>query len=86
VPEDAKALVGIQIGTDLAYVALQNRGAMKVFKPITPFVKASVSAGKDFSYLFKGRKQKIGWTFGASYLSQSNQAQRFIPAGAKLAQ
>ena len=59
---------------------------MPVFKPVAPLVKAAVPAGKDFSYTFKGRKQKIGWMYGASYLSQSNQAQTFIPAGAKLAQ
>jgi hypothetical protein len=86
VPGDAKALVGIQIGKELAYVALQNRGAMKVFKPLNPLQKANVPVGKDFSYVFKGRKQKIAWTYGASYLGQSNQAQAFIPIGAKLAQ
>jgi hypothetical protein len=86
VPGDAKALVGIQIGNELAYVALQNRGAMKVFKPINPMQKANIPFGKDFSYQFKGHKQKIAWTFGASYLSQSNQAQSFIPVGATLAQ
>jgi hypothetical protein len=86
VPGDAKSLVGIQIGNDLAYVALQNRGAMKVFKPLTPMQKANVPVGKDFTYVFKGRKQRIAWTFGASYLSQSNQSQAFIPAGAKLVQ
>ncbi|MBP6093842.1 MAG: VCBS repeat-containing protein, partial [Cytophagaceae bacterium] len=86
VPGDAKSLVGIQIGNDLAYVALQNRGAMKVFKPLTPMQKASVPVGKDFTYVYKGRKQRIAWTYGASYLSQSNQSQAFIPAGAKLVQ
>ena len=86
VPGDAKALVGIQIGNGLAYVALQNRGAMKVFKPVTSWVKATVPPGKDFSYVFKGRTQKVAWTYGASYLSQSNQSQAFIPAGAKLMQ
>jgi hypothetical protein len=59
---------------------------MKVFKPLNPLQKANVPVGKDFSYVFKGRKQKIAWTYGASYLGQSNQAQAFIPIGAKLAQ
>ncbi len=86
VPGDAKALVGIQIGNELAYVALQNRGAMKVFTPLAPMTKAAIPAGKDFSYSYKGHKQKIAWSYGSSYLSQSNQAQAFIPAGAKLVQ
>jgi hypothetical protein len=86
VPGDAKAFVGIQIGNELAYIALQNRGAMKVFKPANPMMKVNVPSGKDFSYLFKGHKQKIAWTYGASYLSQSSQAQAFIPEGAKLVQ
>jgi hypothetical protein len=85
-PGDAKALVGIQIGNELAYIALQNRGAMKVFKPANPVMKVNVPSGKDYSYVFKGRKQKIAWTYGASYLSQSSQAQAFIPVGAKLVQ
>ena len=86
VPGDAKALVGIQIGNELAYVALQNRGAMKVFKPKGSYVKAAVKSGSDYTYSFKGHKQKIAWTFGSSYLSQSSQSQAFIPAGAKLFQ
>ena len=86
VPQDAKSLVSIQIGKEqLAYVALQNRGPMHVFVPTKPFSKANVPAGKDFSYTFKGQKQKIAWTYGASYLSQSGQAQAFIPKGAILA-
>jgi hypothetical protein len=86
VPGDAKALVGIQIGNELAYVALQNRGAMKVFKPKGSYVKADVKSGADFTYSFKGHKQKIAWTYGSSYLSQSGQSQAFIPVGSKLVQ
>jgi hypothetical protein len=86
VPGDAKALVGIQIGNELAYVALQNRGSMKVFKPMNPMQKVNVPAGKDFTYIYKGHKQRISWTYGASYLSQSNQSQAFVPVGAKLVQ
>jgi hypothetical protein len=86
VPGDAKSLVGIQIGNEIAYVALQNRGVMKVFKPKNPMQKANVPIGKDFTYSYKGHKQRIAWTYGASYLSQSNQSQAFIPAGAKLMQ
>jgi hypothetical protein len=85
VPGDAKAFVGIQIGNDLAFVALQNRGAMKVFKPKGSYVKAAVKPG-NFTYSFKGHKQNMAWTYGASYLSQSSQSQAFIPAGAKLMQ
>jgi hypothetical protein len=84
VPADAKALVGIQVGSDLAFVALQNRGPMKVFKPQRTFVKAAVKPGVSFSYTLKGHKQKIDWTYGSSYLSQSASAQAFIPKGAKL--
>jgi enediyne biosynthesis protein E4 len=86
VPGDAKALVGIQIGNELAFVALQNRGAMKVFKPNGSYMKAAVKSGADYTYSFKGHKQKIAWTYGSSYLSQSGQSQAFIPAGAKLMQ
>jgi hypothetical protein len=86
VPGDAKALVGIQIGNELDYVALQNRGAMKVFKPKGSYVKADVKSGADFTYSFKGHKQKIAWTYGSSYLSQSGQSQAFIPVGSKLVQ
>ena len=84
VPADAKALVGIQVGSDLAFVALQNRGPMKVFKPQRTFVKAAVKPGVSFSYTLKGHKQKIDWTYGSSYLSQSASAQAFIPKGATL--
>lgn len=85
VPQDAKSLVSIQIGKEqLAYVALQNRGPMHVFVPTKAFSKANVPAGKDFTYTFKGQKQKVAWTYGASYLSQSGQAQAFIPQGAIL--
>ena len=84
VPADAKSLVGIQVGSDLAYVALQNRGPMKVFKPQGSFVKAAVKPGKSFSYTLNGHKQKIDWNYGSSYLSQSANAQAFLPKGAKL--
>ena len=84
VPADAKSLVGIQVGSELAYVALQNRGPMKVFKPQGSFVKAAVKPGQSFSYTLNGHKQKIDWNYGSSYLSQSANAQAFLPKGAKL--
>jgi len=84
VPADAKSLVGIQVGSELAFIALQNRGPMKVFKPKGYFVKAAVKPGASFSYTLNGHKQKIDWNYGSSYLSQSASAQAFIPRGAKL--
>jgi hypothetical protein len=84
VPADAKALVGIQVGSDLTFVALQNRGPMKAFKLNTTLEKAPVKPGQSFTYTFKGHKQKVDWTYGSSYLSQSASAQAFIPKGAKL--
>jgi hypothetical protein len=84
VPADAKSLVGIQVGSELAFIALQNRGPMKVFKPQGAFVRAPVKPGTSFSYSLKGHKQKIDWNYGSSYLSQSASAQAFIPKGAKL--
>jgi hypothetical protein len=84
VPADAKSLVGIQVGSELAFVALQNRGPMKVFKPQGSFVKAAVKPGTSFSYTLNGHKQKIDWNYGSSYLSQSANAQAFLPKGAKL--
>jgi hypothetical protein len=84
VPADAKSLVGIQVGSELAFIAFQNRGSMKVFKPQGSFVKAAVKPGASFSYMLNGHKQKIDWSYGSSYLSQSASAQAFIPRGAKL--
>jgi hypothetical protein len=43
-----------------------------------------VKPGQSFSYTFKGRKQKMDWNYGSSYLSQSASAQAFLPKGAKL--
>jgi hypothetical protein len=83
VPADAKSLVGIQVGSELVYVALQNRGPMRVFKPRLAFEK-DVKPGQSFSYSYKGRKQKMDWNYGSSYLSQSASAQAFLPKGAKL--
>lgn len=81
---DAKSFLGIQLGKDqLAYVAFQNRGPMRIFKPLKPFEKIA-SSGKDYSYLFAGKKQHISWTNGSSYLSQSQNSQLFAPKGAKL--
>jgi len=84
VPADAKSLVGIQVGKELAFIALQNRGAMRVFKPRLAFEKAAVKPGQSFNYTFKGHKQKIDWNYGSSYLSQSASAQAFLPKGAKV--
>jgi hypothetical protein len=85
VSADAKSLVGIQVGSELAFIAFQNRGPMRVFKPQQGvFVKANVKLGQAFSYTFKGHKQKVDWNYGSSYLSQSASAQTFIPKGAKL--
>ena len=84
VPADAKSLVGIQVGSELAFIAMQNRGPMKVFKPKGSFVKAEVKPGASFNYTLKGHKQKIDWNYGSSYLSQSANAQAFLPKAAKL--
>jgi hypothetical protein len=84
VPADAKSLVGIQIGSELAFIAFQNRGPMKSFKLISALEKAAVKPGQAFSYTFKGHKQKVDWNYGSSYLSQSASAQAFIPKGAKI--
>jgi hypothetical protein len=81
---DAKSFLGIQLGKDqLAYIAFQNRGPMRVFKPLKPFEKIA-NQGKDYDYLFAGKKQHVSWTNGSSYLSQSQNAQLFAPKGAKL--
>jgi hypothetical protein len=84
VPGDAKSFVRIRLGKDqLAFVAMQNRGKMFAFKPRMAFDFLPVS--QDYSYLFKGKTQKVAWTYGSSYLSQSQLAQGFVPHGAKLA-
>lgn len=81
---DAKSLVGIQLGKDqLGFIAFQNRGPMRVFKPLKAFAKLT-TAGKDFTYQFLGKKQHIAWANGSSYLSQSQNSQLFVPKGAKL--
>jgi hypothetical protein len=81
---DAKSFLGIQLGKDqLAYIAFQNRGPMRVFKPLKPFEKIA-NQGKDYNYLFAGKKQHVSWSNGSSYLSQSQNAQLFAPKGAKL--
>jgi enediyne biosynthesis protein E4 len=83
VPGDAKSFVRIRLGKDqLAFVALQNRGKMYAFKPRMAFDYLPVN--QDFTYQFKGKNQKVAWTYGASYLSQSQLAQGFVPHGAKL--
>jgi hypothetical protein len=84
VPADAKSLVGIQVGSELVFLALQNRGPMKAFRLNTSLEKAAVKPGQSFTYTFKGHKQKVDWNYGSSYLSQSASAQAFIPKGAKL--
>lgn len=81
---DAKSFLGIQLGKDqLAYIAFQNRGPMRIFKPMKPFEKIAKS-GNDYTYQFAGKKQHVSWTNGSSYLSQSQNAQLFAPKGAKL--
>lgn len=83
VPGDAKSFVRIRLGKyQLAFVALQNRGKMYAFKPRMAFDYLPVN--QDFTYQFKGKTQKVAWTYGASYLSQSQLAQGFVPHGAKL--
>ena len=84
VPADAKSLVGIQVGSSLAFVALQNRGSMRVFKPRLAFEKAVVKPGQSFTYGIKGRKQKVEWHYGSSYLGQSALSQSFVPKGSVL--
>ncbi|WP_459449599.1 VCBS repeat-containing protein [Aquirufa ecclesiirivi] len=85
VPSDAKSLVSIQLGKDqIGFIAFQNRGTMYVFKPVKSFVPLA-KAGKDFTYQFMGKKQKVNWNYGSSYLSQSGSAQGFVPKGASLA-
>jgi hypothetical protein len=84
VSSDAKSFIGIQLGKDqLGFIAFQNRGAMRVFKPIKPFVKLATS-GKDFTYQFLGKRQRVEWTNGSSYLSQSQNDQLLAHKGAKL--
>jgi hypothetical protein len=39
---------------------------------------------QGFEYQFKGKKQRVEWTYGSSYLGQSANGQAFLPAGAKL--
>jgi hypothetical protein len=81
---DAKSFVGIQLGKDqLAFIAFQNRGPMRLFTPKKAFTKIA-SANKDFTYQFLGKKQHILWTNGSSYLSQSHNSQLFVPQGSKL--
>jgi hypothetical protein len=83
VPGDAKSFVRLRLGKDqLAFVALQNRGKMYAFKPTMAFDFLPVT--QDYSYTFKGKTQKVAWTYGSSYLSQSQLAQSFVPHGAKL--
>jgi len=83
VPGDAKSFVRLRLGKDqLAFVALQNRGKMYAFKPTMAFDFLPVN--QDYSYTFKGKTQKVAWTYGSSYLSQSQLAQSFVPHGAKL--
>lgn len=84
VPGDAKSFVGLQLGGELAFIALQNRGPMKVFKPLQAFEKAKVKQGESFSYTYKGHKQMIRWSYGSSYLSQSAQSQLFVPQGSRI--
>lgn len=84
VTSDAKALIGLQVGKDqLGFIAFQNRGPMRFFKPLKAFKKIG-SSNKDFSYQFLGKQQHISWTNGSSYLSQSQNAQLYAPKGAKL--
>jgi hypothetical protein len=81
---DAKALIGLQLGKDqLGFIAFQNRGPMRFFKPLKAFLKIGPS-NKDFTYQFLGKQQHISWMNGSSYLSQSQNAQLFAPKGAKL--
>jgi len=81
---DAKALIGLQVGKNqLGFIAFQNRGPMRFFKPLKAFEKIG-SSNKDFSYQFLDKQQHISWTNGSSYLSQSQNAQLYAPKGAKL--
>ena len=81
---DAKALIGLQVGKyQLGFIAFQNRGPMRFFKPLKAFTKIG-SSNKDFTYQFLGKQQHISWTNGSSYLSQSQNALLFAPKGAKL--
>lgn len=84
VPADAKSLVGIQVGSDLVFVALQNRGPMRAFRPSIALDKAKVKEGKSFTYTLKGHKQTIEWKYGSSYLSQSSISQSFVPRGSTI--
>ena len=84
VPFDAKSLVGIQVGSDLVFVALQNRGPMRAFRPSIAFNKAKIEEGKSFTYTLKGHKQMIEWKYGSSYLSQSAISQSFVPKGSTI--
>jgi hypothetical protein len=87
VPQDAKSLISIDLGKKgLAFIASQNRGKMYAFaSSATAWTRANFPSGiQGFEYEFKGQRQRVEWTYGSSYLSQSAKGQAFLPTGAKV--
>ena len=87
VPQDAKSLISIDLGKKgLAFIASQNRGKMYAFAgSATAWTRANLPKGiQGFEYEFKGQRQRVEWTYGSSYLSQSAMGQAFLPKGAKV--
>jgi hypothetical protein len=87
VAQDAKSLISIDLGKKgLAFIASQNRGKMHAFTSLNhTWTRLNIPKGvQGFEYQFKGKKQRVEWTYGSSYLGQSANGQAFLPAGAKL--
>jgi hypothetical protein len=73
---DAKGLATVQAAEKVLFVASQNRGSLKVYEKTTPERSRVIKLRPDDFYAdvtYKnGRKQRVEFYYGSTYLSQSS--------------
>jgi len=81
---DAKALVVVKTGNQLAYLITNNNGPLESFylkKQPQKLLLPSLNDAYALIKLKNGKTQKVEFNYGTSYLSQSSRVLS-VPAGA----
>ncbi|MCU0338545.1 MAG: VCBS repeat-containing protein [Spirosomaceae bacterium] len=85
VPHDARALTRLRVGTRDVVMATQNRRDLRFFtlsKSPTDFVKVMPNETYGVWTLANGRRRKVEFYYGSTFLSQESR-QVAVPSGAK---
>lgn len=85
VPHDARALTRLRVGAREMLMATQNRNDLRFFgssQPSQTFVKLTPDETHGFWTLASGKRRKIEFYYGSTFLSQESR-QISVPKGAK---